>query len=418
MVSLTGSSFVDDTSLGITSTYVWDSTISDQANLLLQSSIVLQDLRRLAQHWERLLFTTGGALNLQKSHWYLLTWVWQNGIAKLATSVQAPGDLYMMTGNSIIEEKVPRISPDNSFRTLGVIITPNVNQTGQKVALRQASEGYHTKIGLSTVPPQEAMCSYMVYLRPKLIFPLPCSSLTQKQCRDVQAPALEALLPKLHLNRHTPRAVVFAGCKYGGLSLTDLYTNQSIGQLKLLLGHLKLKDSNSSLIKCNLFYLQLYVGSSTPYFHLPFSRYVKWIPSTWLTSIWKFVSQIRLTIDIEDYWVPKHTRLNDAMIMDTALTYDFSPQQLIQLNICHIYLQVFTISDIATADGCHLLPEVISGHISVDRSSMLHWPIFPRPPNSCWRIWRDFLQYLTRGHRLYQPLGSWISAPHQEWEWY
>jgi hypothetical protein len=61
MVSLTGSSFVDDTSLGITSTYVWDSTISDQANLLLQSSIVLQDLRRLAQHWERLLFTTGGA---------------------------------------------------------------------------------------------------------------------------------------------------------------------------------------------------------------------------------------------------------------------------------------------------------------------------------------------------------------------
>jgi hypothetical protein len=61
MVSLTGSSFVDDTSLGVTLTYVWDSTISDQSNLLLQSSIVLQDLRRLAQHWEWLLFTTGGA---------------------------------------------------------------------------------------------------------------------------------------------------------------------------------------------------------------------------------------------------------------------------------------------------------------------------------------------------------------------
>jgi hypothetical protein len=82
----------------------------------------------------------------------------------------------------------------------------------------------------------------MMYLWPKLTYPLPCSSLAQQQSRYVQAPALEALLPKLHLNRHTPRAVVFGPLQYAGLNLPELYTSQGLGQLRWLIGHLKLQD--------------------------------------------------------------------------------------------------------------------------------------------------------------------------------
>jgi hypothetical protein len=38
--------------------------------------------------------------------------------------------------------------------------------------------------------------------------------LSSTQCRMIQAPDLVALLPKLHLNRHTPHAVIFAGPLY------------------------------------------------------------------------------------------------------------------------------------------------------------------------------------------------------------
>jgi hypothetical protein len=80
--------------------------------------------------------------------------------------------------------------------------------------------------------------------------------LTQTQCRHIQAPALAAFLTKLHLNRHMPRAVPFAGPRYSGLSIPELYTNQGYGQLKLLIGHLKLRDEAGDLILIQISHLQ------------------------------------------------------------------------------------------------------------------------------------------------------------------
>ncbi len=92
------------------------------------------------------------------------------------------------------------------------------------------THGYHNLLQHINLTPEEAYISYMLYLQPRILYPLPVSYLTEKQCRTVQAPALSLLLPKLHLNHHAPRAILFAGPKYGGLSLPELYTYQSYGQ--------------------------------------------------------------------------------------------------------------------------------------------------------------------------------------------
>jgi hypothetical protein len=62
------------------------------------------------------------------------------------------------------------------------------------------------------VTPFEAYLSYALYL----------------------TPALAALLPNLHLNCHTPHAVLFVGPKYGSLSIPDLHVDQGYQQLLLL----------------------------------------------------------------------------------------------------------------------------------------------------------------------------------------
>jgi hypothetical protein len=77
----------------------------------------------------------------------------------------------------------------------------------------------------------------MQYLRPRLIYPFPCSMLTQQQCHHIQAPAFAALLPKVHINQHTPHVVLYKEPSFGGLRIPDLYTDQGYGQLRLLLGH-------------------------------------------------------------------------------------------------------------------------------------------------------------------------------------
>jgi hypothetical protein len=117
------------------------------------------------------------------------------------------GDMNLTSGYSTIATTVPRIEVTDSFLTLGVYISPSGSQQKQMKILRQYSDRYFINVSASTLTPDEAFSSYMQYLRPQLIYPLPCCSLTQQQCKQIQAPALAALLPKLHMESPTTGTV-------------------------------------------------------------------------------------------------------------------------------------------------------------------------------------------------------------------
>jgi hypothetical protein len=57
-----------------------------------------------------------------------------------------------------------------------------------------------------------------------------------------------SLVPKLHLNRHTPHAVIFGIEQYGGLALPDLYMDQGFQQLQFLIGHINQQDNVGKLM--------------------------------------------------------------------------------------------------------------------------------------------------------------------------
>jgi hypothetical protein len=209
----------------------------------------------------------------------------------------------------------------------------------------------------------------------------------------IQAPALAALLPKLKLNRHSPRAT------YGGLSLPDIYDDQGIGQLSLFIGHLKLGDENGRLILSTLSHMQLSIGSHQPFLNTPFTVYGKLVEPNWITSIWFYANSKNIKIDVEQQWLPTLEREGDTTIIDTALTFNLTNLQLRQINTCRIYLQVITISDITTANGRYILPHIVKGQQSEDRISKLHWPKTCRPTH--WVAWKRFLQYISSGIILY-----------------
>jgi len=98
-VEVVSVSFIDDTGLGVTSSYTWDDDLSDAANVSQELNHVLTGLSVLAQHWEWLLFSTWGVLNLQKCFWYLLHWEWPKGTPRLSTLANTPNTLEMTTGS-------------------------------------------------------------------------------------------------------------------------------------------------------------------------------------------------------------------------------------------------------------------------------------------------------------------------------
>jgi hypothetical protein len=243
-----------------------------------------------------------------------MSWKQMKGYPTLASIPQAPGDLTLTAGYGQTPEPIPRIEPTSAFRTLGVHISPSGKQHEQIRILRIHAQSYHDAVQSSTLTPTEAYLSFSQYLRPKLNYPLPCTTLTPAQCKQIQAPALAALLPKLHMNQHSPHTVVFSSAAYGGLGLPDLYTDQCFGQLTLFIGHIKLKDENGQLILSLISHQQLFLGSSTSIFKLPFKTYQKWVDPNWVISIWWFTSSISLILDVENQWLPRLARENNAML--------------------------------------------------------------------------------------------------------
>jgi len=284
--------------------------------------------------------------------------------------------------------------------------------------LRKHAETHRDQFMTANLTPTEAYCCYMVYIRPRLTYPVACTSMTEKQCRHIQAPAVEAILPKLHLNRHTSHALLFAGERYGGVGFPAEYTDQGFNQMKMLVGHLKLGDDNGSLIRCLVTHTQLQTGSVTPFFQLPYQKYASWVDRTWVSSIWEFASRFKMKLDIENHWVPKVSWEKDVAIMDIALLHDFQGGQLQMINTCRMYLQVITLSDIATAKGDRILQVVMEGKRHDQRHSELLWPVISRPPERFWAQWCLFLVYIAMGTRIFHPLGNWLKPSNQTWHWY
>jgi hypothetical protein len=279
---------------------------------------------------------------------------------KLLLTEKSPADLHLTNGFSSCPEWLPRIEPSESSRTLGVHLSPSGCQKHLCQVLWHHAKFYCDRIASSYVTPTEAFLSYFLYIRPKINYPLSCTGLTTVQCRFAQAPTLEGLLPKLHLNRHSPRAVLFAGPKLGGLNLPGTTVNQGLSQLTLLIGHTKLGDETGNMIRSFTTHLQLLIGSLTPFSQLSFPLYEKWIDQPfWLTFIWSFLHRAHASFDIEHMWVPSLARQNDVLLMDLAIQLNFTSSQLKQINLCRLYLQVLMLSDIATADGRKVLQSAL-----------------------------------------------------------
>jgi hypothetical protein len=101
--------FVDDTDL-------WDvlhgiPTTAAQAMTRMQIR---------AQTWERLMFSSGGKLNLGKCFWYFIAWKWTDGILSIRTINDYPGELQILSGSNPTPVTIDRIEASSALETLGL----------------------------------------------------------------------------------------------------------------------------------------------------------------------------------------------------------------------------------------------------------------------------------------------------------
>jgi hypothetical protein len=130
-----------------------------------------------------------------------------------------------------------------------------------------------------------------------------------------------AILPKMHVNHNTSRAIVHGPEELGSLNLPNMYVIQGVDKLKLFLGHLRIQDRTGQLLHIALGYLQLLSGTGSFTLNLDYEQF-RWVETGWLTSL-----------------------------MDHFCNQGCKDNIMGLLSRCRLYLQVITLSDITSADG-------------------------------------------------------------------
>jgi hypothetical protein len=102
--------------------------------------------------------------------------------------------------------------------------------------------------------------AYGAYYMPSFAYGTPATTLSYKECEDIQRPVVSAVLPKMGIVRNAARTVVFWSAKYCGLGLDHLAIVQNFSFLQYLIGHIRSKRITSKLIYHQLDYTQLEIG--------------------------------------------------------------------------------------------------------------------------------------------------------------
>lgn len=183
--------------------------------------------------------------------------------------------------------EVPQLSPYESYCTLGAYLSPSGDSKVASTILRKKAVKQS-----SQVSKEAALWSHVLYLQPKLTFPIIAMTLTEAQYLHIPSPAIMAILPKLHLNHHTARSIVHGPLHYGGLGLPHSYSSQGLGPLKFLLGYLRAQDKTCKLILICHGYLQHLLRISTNLLNSSYQSLHTLACPTWLVSAWKFMSRL------------------------------------------------------------------------------------------------------------------------------
>jgi hypothetical protein len=219
--------------------------------------------------------------------------------------------------------------------------------------------------------------------------------------------------------------VVFAPIKLGGISLIDLYTEQSVSQCSILLSHLRFNAYLSDPIQVLLESYQISSGCLNPC--LENTTPHPYVHAPWVQSMRQFLQKIDGRILIPDFPRLHKRRTNDSHLMIKSVFSKFKKSELECINACRIYLQVTTLAEITNDTGTHILPEAFYGASDKTNQpklwhwsqSILKWPYQQKPPKLAWRLWKQYLCCFTKENstKLQTPLGAWNKFTHTQRTW-
>jgi hypothetical protein len=197
-----------------------------------------------------------------------------------------------------------------------------MQMTSAYKALNDTAAQFSARILCSNLSRRDTWVADFAVFVPLITYTLPVSHHSPKRLNKLQSAATRATLMKLGFNRNTARRVVYGPSRHGGLGFRDLFVEQGIGQVEMLVRHLRAKSTQGTLIRITLAWWKLVVGVvSSPLLETT-STSIPHLAPPWMSSMHSFLTQMDASIHIEGLiaTLPQPLRENDDCIMDVILS--------------------------------------------------------------------------------------------------
>lgn len=399
--------FVDDT-CGYVNRFLSDvpPTPADLIDLLKHDS----------QLWSDLLWKSGGALELPKCTYHFSYYKFATDGTPFLQCGQVGPTVNLLTGDLKQTQTVPSSSVYKAYKTLGCYKSPSGAQQTQFQKLEEKCLRHARIVSTSALTPLEGWTYYFSKYLTSPGYPLPVCHFTGKQLTSLEKKVLPAIFSRCGFNRNTSRNILFGPARLNGGGFRPFSTEQGVGQLQYFVKNWTHQLEIGQLLRVAVAWAQINVGvgysifedvtSSLPHFE-----------SKWLDSLRQFLRLIQGRLRLDKTFVPEIQRVNDSHIMDHVLERgNFTPSQIRKINYCRLYLQVVTVSDIATANGTHLAPGIRDGNPTIWSGQSTHHKTNQGNPDIVtWRLWSRALSLIaTSRDVLLVPLRQWIVPPSRQ----
>ena len=394
--------------------YVDDNTIVTGFNDNTSQNEILNTIKSNLGSWRRLLQLTGGDIDVVKSKWCVMRWkyneVW--GQQTIEQENDFPGEVGMKTVAEGVEttQLLERLEPHQAERVLGVRVPMDGNMNMEYEFRTEQIKELSKKIFAAPINQWDAWLIYESRYRSIIRYPLPVTMFTRKQCDKIQKPFVNAILPKMGVNRNTPRAVIYGPKSMGGLEIMDLRVEQAAAQWDTTSGHLRRMDRAGKGLHITANDTQIETGSSIPFYDLDPELCTYTTENTRWNYLWKTIHSMDLKMNIYDFWTPQQKTASDRNIMDTAMHDDILKRSkwpiITHINRCRLYVKAVFISDL-TNDGINIDTGYLDGTIR-GKNDILEIPDIRCPTKRQWGQWRSFIHrnFLSPGLRINPPLGE------------
>lgn len=376
----------------------------------------MYDLQQRSQGLTDLNEVGGGSTAFHKCACQFMSWI-SNGVTLEINYTPDTRPLILVDAKGA-PSKIKMLAQNGTNKGLGYYMAADGNQK-MEFAQRSAQITKMCAVAAtSRLSYTEAKQLLEQRLIPQMRYGLTLSQFTQEQCQELTVSINKAFLPKMRVNRHMKRAVVWGPKEWGGMGLnTDVYCLQAQCALTYMIRALRWDKVVAEDILTTIDQLQMLAGFETPVLE-GVTLKIAHKETGWLLNLREMMKKYDMSLWVENTWQPQRHRLYDRSIMEEfATTENLRPKERLLAAEFRLWLRVTMISELANEIGTEIDYHRIENDSEWRARSNLDWPNHIEPRDEHRAAFRKGLRetFCTEmsshsgraNFKLDQPLGRW-----------